>query len=226
MYKLKEAIKHPRRVLSYIRIKTWIHLQRRVPFSYEQVADAWGTKGSHLPQFSVRLYHEVKLLEQALGCYHAKRSLEVGCGYGRLTPWITEHSNQHYAVEPEHTLLNSAKQLHPNVAFYNTRVQQLPFPDNYFDLCICWTVLMHIPPGELHQAIREMKRVCTPAAIIILAEGTGNRKGMGYWEHTLQEWRDLFSPWKLTWHIQRKIEATFKGDAGLVMRFESKKRSE
>lgn len=209
-------------MIAYLRYKLrdiYINYIRRVPFTYEEVVSDWGVIGAGLPHFSARLYKEVKLLNEAIGDYHAKRSLEIGCGYGRLTPWLTEHSDQHYAIEPESALLNDAKKLYPDVRFHHAVAQELPFLDNYFDLCVTWTVLQHILPKELAKAVAEIKRVCTSDAVIILAEGV-REGGNLTWPHALEEWEDLFSPWKLSWCKKRIIEETHKGESGLVMRFE------
>jgi len=221
-----KGIKKPHKIPSYLRyrLRTFfsVHINKRIPFTYEGVATGWGVKGAGLPHFSARLYREAKLLNEAIGSHHAKRSLEIGCGYGRLTPWIADHSDEHYAIEPESVLLNDARKLYPNVYFYQAKAQKLPFPNCYFDLCVSWTVLGHIPPKEFTKAVTQIKRVCTLDALIILAEGVGEKRGSRCWEHTLEEWMDLFLPWKLTWCTERKIEETFKGSAGLVLRFERK----
>jgi len=211
-----DCIKNPHKIPSKLRKGFKIYTKKIVPFTYEDVVG----RARDLPNFSARLYCEVKLFNKAIGSYHAKRSLEIGCGYGRLTPWIADHSNQHYAIEPESVLLNSARKLYPTTYFYQAIAQNLPFPNEYFDLYVSWTVLQHIPPKQLTKAITEIKRVCRPEAIIILAEGVGKKGYSTTWEHTLEEWKRLFSPWKLTWFTERKIEETFKGNVGLVMRFE------
>jgi SAM-dependent methyltransferase len=199
-----------------------VNIRRRVPFSHDEVVADWGIQGAGLPHFSARLYEEVKLLNEAIGNYHAKTSLEVGCGYGRLTPWIVEQSDRHYAIDPEPALLNDAVKLYPSVHFHQASAQELPFPDNHFDLCVSWTVLQHIPSKELVRAVSEIRRVCMPEAVIILAEGVGKFvSGQGYWEHDLEVWKRLLFPWKLTWLKERKLEKSSKGVGhGLVMRFE------
>ena len=201
---LIKGFKSPHRVPRYLWCR---YIKKRVPFTYKAVA------GAELPQFSARLYREVKLLNEAVGGFRAKRSLEIGCGYGRFTPWIAEYSDQHYAVEPESVLLNDAKKLYHNFYFYQAKAQKLPFPDCYFDLCVSWTVLQHIPPTELTKATAEIKRVCAPEAIIILCEEVGKSKKYGFWQHTLEEWMSLFLPWKITWHTPFQHGV-------LVMRFE------
>lgn len=206
---IMKGIKKPHRIPRYI---FYTYIRKRVPFTYKEFLG-----GREISVFSARLYREVKLLNEAIENYHANRSLEVGCGYGRLTPWIAEHSDQHYAVEPESATLNDAKKLYPNIHFYQAKAQKLPFPNCYFDLCVSWTVLEHIPPKELTKAVAEIKRVCTPEATIILAEGVGKSSSTSYWERPVEEWKDLFLPWKLVWRMVRNVDPVARG---LVMRFE------
>jgi SAM-dependent methyltransferase len=218
---LKSLSKSTGSVLRKIR---YAHVRGRQAFNYQGVVSGWGQGGAGLPNFSSRLYHEVMLLNEAIGDFKAKRSLEIGCGYGRLTPWIMQHSEQHYAIEPETKLLNDAKKLYPDTYFYNYRVQDMTFPDSVFDLCVSWTVLQHIPPEQFNLAITQLKRVCSRKSVIILCEAVAgtltNKKSRRTWERSLFDWSDSFFPWELKTFKRRKIERTFKGDSGFVMRFE------
>jgi len=198
------------------------NVRKRVPFNYESVVSGWGIDTAGLPHFSSRLYREVKLLQQALAGYKANRSLEIGCGYGRLTPWIMEHSREHFAVEPEKKLLNDAKVLNPKVKFYHARAQKLPFPAEYFDFIVTWTVIQHMPPKEQVQAVREIKRVAKKSAVILITEGTGTFQSETVWFRTVEDWIELFKPWKLVWQTDRVLEETAPKDQGMVMRFEKK----
>ena len=186
-------------------------------FTHKEVV----TGVSNYAEFSSRLYMEVQLLKKALKDYSAQRSLEVGCGYARLTPWIAEYSKEHHAVDAESKLLKDAQMLYPRVQFHKATVQNLPFPNNYFALCVSWTVLQHIPPEELPRAVREMKRVLKANGIFIMAEETDNITALDTWGHSLEEWKELLSPWKLVWHTERKVGTThYRKYAGMVMRFE------
>ena len=198
-------------------------IRKRIPFSYQAVASDWGIKGAGLPHFSSRLYCEVKLLQEAIGKRKFGRSLEIGCGYGRLTPWIMEYSKEHYAVEPEKMLLEDAKILHPKVHFYNTKAQKLPFPDEFFDLCVTWTVLQHIPTEEQEKAAIEIKRVAKKSATIVIAEEIGTFHSASVWFRTLDGWSKLFEPWQLVWQTDRVLERTAGKTQGKIMRFERKK---
>jgi ubiquinone/menaquinone biosynthesis C-methylase UbiE len=203
--KLRKLAKNPVNVLKrqYVR-----RVQNRVRFSVSEVA------GFNIPITCSNLYKETKQLNEALGNYHAEKSLEVGAGYGRLTPWIKDYSTTHYAIEPEAELFETAKELNPNIKFYKAKVQKLPFADSTFDLVVTWTVLQHVPPVNLRQAVNEIKRVSKPNAVILLTEAIGDKASSSYWEHSLEEWKDLLHPWKLVWSKDRQA------DKGLIMRFE------
>lgn len=172
------------------------------------------------PEFSARLWAEVKLLESAVGTKRALNSLEIGCGYGRLTPWISAFSDVHYAIEPERKLLASAEKLYPWVTFRQAKAEAIPFPDRTFDLVVSWTVLQHIKPKIILACVDEIKRVSSEDAVLVIAEGVGRGKVRGYWERTSSEWNDLLSPWKLSWSTPRRLETTYSGEAGQIMRFE------
>jgi len=193
-------------------------VRKRVPASYECVVSGGGTEGAGLPHFSSRLYREVKLLQNALDNCMAEKSLEIGCGFGRLSPWTMEYSKDHYAVEPEEKLFRSARKLDPQSYVY--KAKKLPFPDGSFDLCLTWTVLQHILPKEQTKAAEEIKRVAKKTSRIIVAEGTGTFQGESEWLRTVEGWSELFKPWRLVWQTDRVLEVTADKDQGKVMRFE------
>ena len=149
------------------------HVMKRIPFEHRNVAEDWNTKEANIAHYASRIYMEVALLRRALADLHVEKSLEIGCGYGRLTPWIADYSEQHYAIEPEKMLLKDAEILNSGVVFRNAMVQKLPFQDDFFDLVVTWTVLMHVPPKEFARAVEEIKRVAKSSATILLTESTG-----------------------------------------------------
>ena len=112
--------------------------------------------------------------------------------------------------------------LNPKVHFYHARAQKLPFPDEYFDLVVTWTVIQHMPPKEQVKAIREINRVANKSAVLLITEGTGTFQNEVVWFHTVEDWIELFKPWKLVWQTKRILEETAAKDQGMVMRFEKK----
>ncbi len=161
-----------------------------------------------LPLFSTRLFYEVSLLEKILDNLIVEKSLEIGCGYARLTPWIAKHSQEHYAIEPTQELYEWSKLLYTDVKIENTSCDELPYPDNYFDLVITWTVLQHISPGRFKKSIEEIKRVLKNDGTLVITEYTQYiSPPTTTWGHSIEEYSLLFQPKKLADHFERKVES-------------------
>ena len=60
------------------------------------------------PELSARIYYEVSQIRESLGERQFDRSLEVGCGYGRLSGWIAEYAEDAVAIEPNTDALEQA----------------------------------------------------------------------------------------------------------------------
>ncbi len=61
-------------------------------------------------------------------------------------------------------------------------MEHLSYPDNFFDIVHCRNALDHTK--DLHQAIKEMKRVCKPGGYIYLAHAPSQKTRFGknhYW---------------------------------------------
>ncbi len=108
---------------------------------------------------------------------HAKRILEVGCGNGDL--W-QDHINE-LPLDATLTLSDFAVGIlqqaqsryaaNKQVSVVQVDVQEIPFPDNSFDVVVANHVLHHIP--DIARAITEMKRVLRPGGhLFALANGT------------------------------------------------------
>ena len=189
----------------------------RVSFDVSQVVGDAASK--NLPAFSSRLYYEIKSIKEILGDLHVNRSLEIGCGYARLTPWIAEYSDEYYAIEPEKELYEIAKKIFPSFNFLNAPADKMPFPDNYFGLVVSWTVLQHIPPEKFHDSINEILRVAEDDAVILIAEYTKNTPSPTTWGHSIEEYSRLFKPFELVKHEPRKTESLINYYVGEVMKF-------
>jgi len=160
-----------------------------------------------LPLFSTRLFYEVSLLEKILGDLYVDKSLEIGCGYARLTPWIAKHSKDHYAIEPTKELYEWAHLLYPEFKFDNTSCDDLPFPSNYFDLVITWTVLQHIPPRKFKKSVEEIKRVLKDDGVLVITEFIDkSSSSTTTWGHSIEEYSSYFHSKKLVEHFERNFE--------------------
>ncbi len=101
-----------------------------------------------------------------------RRSLEIGCGYGRLSPVFAEFSAEHTAIDINTDALVMARRTYPRYGFLEASATDLPFPHSQFDLVATWTVLQHVPPDRIGVACAELCRVLAPGGILLICEAT------------------------------------------------------
>lgn len=87
--------------------------------------------------------------------------LDLGCGSGRWTRYICDRVGHVDAIDPSQAVLHAARANGglANVRWSQAGVDNIPFPDNTFDLVVCLGVLHHVPdtPGAVTKAVRKLK---------------------------------------------------------------------
>lgn len=206
---VKKGLANPTAVPEYLlrRVRDY-RADRRLTFGHKQV-----TGSRTRPDFSKELFVDVMLLEQGINQFRdvpAERSLEIGCGYGRLTPWIARHSQSHHAIEAEEVLLEDARKRYPDVTFEQTLAQDLPYDDSSFDLIVTWAVLMHVSEEEIPNVVSEIKRVKKDSGVVLAAEKVGSSADVSrVWTREIAEYESLFSPLTLSESTDRKMEQDY-----------------
>jgi len=124
-----------------------------------------------------RHYYEVQRLRRCLSRLPELgvargRSLEIGCGYGRLSAHIAEYFDLHDAVDINEWALARGRQCYPFVRFTRASGTDLLFADHTFDAIVTWTVLQHVPNHLIGTALSEIVRVAKPKSLIVLCEAT------------------------------------------------------
>lgn len=175
---LKKPHKIPPFVLKQLfpdRYRNWKHDRGVVTWN----SFNWGD-GSTPAQISAINYHMVQALRDDLGGLDVDTAIEIGCGYGRVTPWLSEFAETVIGVDPNREMGSYVQDFHPDVEFVPAAGQQLPFPNDYTDIVFTRSCLQHIPPGEIEIVCSEISRVASPNATILLCE---KGRGDGDWEH-------------------------------------------
>ncbi len=220
--RLRKGIENPRRVPPFILSKLFPEFAARhgISTSVVNVKEkyiTWQLGGfvqgaKSRPEFSARLYYDVSMLRSMLEAFtpeQTDRALEVGCGYGRLTPWIDDFATQTDAVDPNGSVVEIADQQYPEIHFSAELAQDLPYPDGTFDIIVTWTVLQSIPPEVIQEVTAEMVRVLAPGGIILLAEQVEKPDREITWSRSESEYERLFEPLELVESRPRPVEPTF-----------------
>ena len=103
------------------------------------------------------------------------RLLDFGCGSGDISVGLAEAvaPGELHGVDPEEAQIELARSLAVstetgNATFHVGEVTALPFPDGFFDVAHCHTVLMYVP--DTQAALAEVKRVLKPGGLIACRE--------------------------------------------------------
>jgi SAM-dependent methyltransferase len=155
---------------------------------------------------------------------------DVGCGFGRLTPVLTEFAERIVGFERERDLLNIARSLQPAIEFRPIEhLRSLPVDRASFNLGLVFTVLQHIPEPEVRAVIDELRRIVRPDGHLLLCEETdpaleaGDRQNahLGYTcGRPVTLYETWLAPWTLVATKRRAIEPGYpRPDVGTYMLF-------
>ena len=103
------------------------------------------------------------------------RLLDFGCGSGDISVGLARAvaPGEMHGVDPQEAQIELARARAvssgaDNAIFHVGDVTALPFPDDFFDVAHCHTVLMYVP--DTRAALAEVKRVLKPGGLIACRE--------------------------------------------------------
>ena len=107
-----------------------------------------------------------------------KRILEIGCGRAELTRLIASEGEGRNMValevdEVQHNLHKQITDL-PNVEFRMAGAENIPYPDDHFDVAFMFKSLHHVPLELMDKAMSELGRVLKPGGYAYISEPVFN----------------------------------------------------
>jgi 2-polyprenyl-6-hydroxyphenyl methylase/3-demethylubiquinone-9 3-methyltransferase len=141
---------------------------------YKTQGDIWWNKNSvlYLLKISInpwRVGYALEVLKKLNIDPNGKTALEVGSGGGILTEEICKMGFKTTGVEPAdeslETARNHAKTEGLSITYDKGTGEQLPYPDQSFDVIFCCDVLEHV--RDLPKVISEISRVLKPNGVFI-----------------------------------------------------------
>ena len=128
-------------------------------------------------------------------------SLDLGCGIGRHVKFLDEFNLNPYGIDLSETAIEMGKKWFDAIGKINlidrlsvASVTELPFPDDYFGICVSHGVLDSMPRDVAVAGMKEVRRVLKPGGLMYLDLIMGiNQEGDeivkdGYEEGTVQSY--------------------------------------
>ncbi|SIT49947.1 Type 11 methyltransferase [Paraburkholderia piptadeniae] len=111
------------------------------------------------------------------------KTADIGCGNGRDTAWLADNGYRVTGFDASEGLLEEARRLYPHIAFRTATLPSLAEIDEQFDNVVCETVLMHLAPDAITDAVDNLVRILRPSGMLYLSwrvtEGEDRRQPDG-----------------------------------------------
>jgi SAM-dependent methyltransferase len=103
-----------------------------------------------------------------LSTWVGHRVLDVGCGSGRWSRFLSAHVKFVEAIDPSRAVFSAARQHSDltNVRFTCVSIDGIPFPDESFDAVVSLGVLHHIP--DTYAALETVVKKLRPGGMLVL----------------------------------------------------------
>jgi ubiquinone/menaquinone biosynthesis C-methylase UbiE len=99
---------------------------------------------------------------------------DVGCGTGRLEPYLAARGLSPRGVDLSPGMIRVARRDHPGFAFDVADLRGLPFEDASMAGVVCWYSLMYLAPSARPAAFSELARVVKPGGYLVTAFKAGD----------------------------------------------------
>jgi ubiquinone/menaquinone biosynthesis C-methylase UbiE len=110
------------------------------------------------------------IAKQTFGSLEGKHVLDVGCGVGLTDIFLVDRPWHVSGTDLSSKSIEQARRRNPKVNYVVGSVDQLPFDDEFFDVCFTICVMHHVPPPQWTSFLCEMRRVLKPGGIALVLE--------------------------------------------------------
>ncbi len=96
--------------------------------------------------------------------------LDLCCGAGPVTQVLVARSHQVTALDASPKAIDRARQRVPQAEYVEAFAEQMPFPDNQFDLVHTSVAMHEMEPHQRRQIFAEVQRVLKPGGVFALVD--------------------------------------------------------
>jgi ubiquinone/menaquinone biosynthesis C-methylase UbiE len=113
-------------------------------------------------------FHQLPL--QGLTISSESQVLDLCCGSGQATKFLVEYSQNVTGLDISPLSLERAKKNVPQARYVEALAENMPFPDNNFDLVHTSVAMHEMTTSQLQQIFKEVYRVLKPGGVFALVD--------------------------------------------------------
>ena len=99
---------------------------------------------------------------------------DIGCGTGRLDPFLAARGLAPRGIDLSPEMVRVARREQPGFEYEVADLRKLPFADASLAGLVCWYSLMYLAPSDRPGAFAELARVVTPGGYLVTAFKAGD----------------------------------------------------
>jgi demethylmenaquinone methyltransferase/2-methoxy-6-polyprenyl-1,4-benzoquinol methylase len=111
-----------------------------------------------------------QLALQGLKIHSETKVLDLCCGSGQATQVLVKYSHDVTGLDASPLSLKRAQQNVPQAQYVEAFAEEMPFPDNSFDLVHTSVAMHEMTPSQLRQILQEVYRVLKPCGVFTLVD--------------------------------------------------------
>jgi SAM-dependent methyltransferase len=98
----------------------------------------------------------------------------LGCGPGQIARYLHRQGVNTLGVDLSPRMVAEAQRLNPDIHFHRGDMLALPDPDHSWGGIAAFYCIIHVPRGQVVDALREMKRVLKPRGMLLVTFHIGH----------------------------------------------------
>ena len=149
--------------------------------AHEQISDVQSSYDRIADEYTRRISDELR--NKPLDCSLLNRfadsvqnagvACDLGCGPGHIARYLHGRGIQVCGLDLSQGMIEQARQLNPEIEFYQGDMRALPVKDNSWAGIAAFYAIVNLRAAGVVQALREMMRVLTPRGRLLLSFHTG-----------------------------------------------------